>query len=130
MCFKVDRTGLYTYPDISALCGKAEFDKAGVATLLNPHVIFEVLSPSTEAYDRGTKFGHYRQLPSLCEFVLISQEKCLVERYTRQPDDTWLLTVFDNLSQTLPIPTLACELPLAEIYYRIEFPSVEAATPT
>src|SRR5262245_46847116 len=65
----IDRTGLYTYPDIVAVCGEARFQDDGVDTLLNPTVIVEVLSDSTERYDRGRKFGHYRQLPSLREYV-------------------------------------------------------------
>lgn len=129
MRLKVDRTGLYTYPDITAVCGEAKFEPSAVDTLLNPQVLFEVLSPSTEAYDRGAKFGHYRQVPSLRDYVVVSQDKCLIEHFVRQPDDSWLLTVFDNMAQTVPLPALACELPLAEIYYRIEFPSPDAARP-
>ena len=126
---KVDRTGLYTYPDIVTLCGQPEYDPADNATLLNPQVIFEVLSPSTEAYDRGAKFRHYRQVPSLLNYVLVAQDTCLVELYVRQPDGSWNLTVFDKMEQSAPLAPLACELPLSEIYYRVEFPSAEAATP-
>ena len=87
----VDATGLYTYPDVVVVCGEPEFLDREVDTLLNPTVIFEVLSESTEAYDRGVKFGHYRRIPSLREYVLVSQDRMLVERYTRQGND-WLLS--------------------------------------
>jgi Uma2 family endonuclease len=98
-------------------------------TLLNPAVIFEIYSAENERYLRGDKFHYYRSLRSFREYVLVSRDTYLVERFMRKPDNTWLLTVFDNLSQTLPLATLACELPLTEIYYRVEFPSAEVATP-
>ena len=78
----VDATGLYTYPDVVVVCGEPEFLDREVDTLLNPTVLFEVLSESTEAYDRGVKFGHYRKIPSLREYVMVSQDRMLVERYT------------------------------------------------
>lgn len=84
MRVRVDATGLYTYPDVVVVCGEPEFQDREVDTLLNPTVIFEVLSESTEAYDRGVKFGHYRKIPSLREYVMVSQDRMLVERYTRR----------------------------------------------
>ena len=92
MRVKVSPTGLYTYPDVTVACGEPEFEDAEVDTLLNPRVIVEVLSPSTADYDRGRKFTHYRRLPSLREYVLISQECPLVEHYVRQGQDEWLLS--------------------------------------
>ena len=88
---KVSARGMYTYPDIVVVCGDAHFEDAAVDTLLNPTLIVEVLSPSTEAYDRGAKFGYYRQAPSLREYVLIAQDRMLVEQYVRA-DAGWLLT--------------------------------------
>jgi Uma2 family endonuclease len=122
----IDRTGLYTYPDIVAVCGQRQFQDDEVDTLLNPTLIVEVLAPSTESYDRGKKFGHYRQLPSLQEYVLVSQDQVLVERYVRQGDH-WLLTEFRNLDDTLRLTSIDCEIPLRENYARIEFPGEKSA---
>jgi Uma2 family endonuclease len=115
----VDRTGLYTYPDVVAVCGEPRFQDAEVDTLLNPILVVEVLSPTTEAYDRGMKFLHYRRVPSLQEYVLVSQDKILVERFLRQGDD-WLLTELNQLSDVLRLTSIDCELPLREIYARVE----------
>ena len=92
-------------------------------TLLNPTVIVEVLSPTTESYDRGKKFGHYRRLESLKEYVLVAQDEVLVERYLRQGED-WLLTDSRSIDDTLSLTSIDCHVPLREIYARIEFPSV------
>ena len=81
MRVKVSPSGLYTYPDVTVVCGEPQFEDAEVDTLLNPKVLVEVLSPSTADYDRGGKFTHYRRLPSLQEYVLISQDRPLVEHY-------------------------------------------------
>ena len=88
---RVEATGLYTYPDVVVVCGEPQFGDDSLDTLLNPNVIVEVLSPSTEAWDRGGKFAHYRRLESMSDYVLVSQDKVLVEHYTRQ-GDKWLLT--------------------------------------
>jgi Uma2 family endonuclease len=122
---KVDATGLYTYPDLVVVCDEPQFEDTEFDTLLNPRVIMEVLSDSTEKYDRGTKFGHYRQLPSVQEYVLIAQDRPLVERYVRQTDDTWLLTVFSDLTQTFGFGTVAVQIPLAEIYLGVKFPEIK-----
>src|ERR1044071_6753940 len=92
MRVKIAKTTLYTYPDISIVCGTSVFDDAESDTLLNPTVIFEILSPSTEKYDRGKKFEHYRTIATLQEYILVSQNGHLVEQYTRQADNVWLLT--------------------------------------
>ena len=81
---KVNSTGLYTYPDVAVVCGEAQFDDQHFDTLLNPKVIIEVLSESTEAYDRGKKFEHYRKIESLTDYVLISQDAHHIEHYGRQ----------------------------------------------
>jgi Uma2 family endonuclease len=124
MRVKVDPTGLYTYPDLVVVCGKAQLEDAHLDTLLNPTLIVEVLSDSTEAYDRGRKFEHYRKLESLAEYVLISQHWPHVESYRRQPDHHWLLTESSGLDSKLLLESIDCELALAEIYDKVELQSV------
>lgn len=118
---KVSASGLYTYPDIVVFCGEPQLEDEAQDTLLNPVAVIEVLSPSTEDYDRGVKFRHYRHIPSLMEYVLISQAECHVERFSRQPDETWVLWETSDLQATLALPAVACELRLAEIYEKVEF---------
>jgi len=118
----IDRTGLYTYPDVVVVCGEPQFEDDAVDTLLNPTVIVEVLSPTTEAYDRGKKFLHYRRLPSLREYVVVSQDKVLVERFTRRGDD-WVLTELNQIDDTLRLASIECELPLREIYAKVKLAS-------
>jgi Uma2 family endonuclease len=120
---RVDATGLYTYPDIVVVCGEPRLVALAadteLDTLLNPTLIVEVLSPSTEAYDRGKKFAHYRTIESLAEVVFISQEQVEVERYSRQPEGGWLLLEANRLEDRLPLPAIGCELPLAAVYERV-----------
>jgi Uma2 family endonuclease len=116
----VSPTGLYTYPDVMAVCGQGQYLDADVDTLLNPTMIAEVLSDSTESYDRGRKFGHYRQLASLREYVLVAQDEVRVERFTRQGDD-WVLSIFTSLDDTLRLTSIDCEIALREIYDKVEF---------
>jgi Uma2 family endonuclease len=116
-------SGLYTYPDLSVICGEIQFDDKMRDTALNPAVLFEVLSESTEAYDRGKKFEHYRRLPTLREYVLIAQDRPQVERFLRNPDDTWTLTVVSGLDATLELPSISVTLVLAEIYDKVDFAS-------
>lgn len=123
MRVKVDPTGLYTYPDVVVTCGKAQFDDTHLDTLLNPILIVEVLSDSTEAYDRGRKFEHYRKLESLAEYVLIAQNRPHIESYRRQADQQWLLTECSEPDGTLRLPSIDCALALAEIYDKVEFPN-------
>ena len=111
----------YAYPDFSVVCGDQEFDDDKGDTLFNPTLLIEVLSDSTEAYDRGRKFASYRQISSLREYVLISQKSPIVERYLRNPDDTWTLTAVLGLEASIHLPTIDVTLPLAEIYDRVSF---------
>lgn len=127
MRVKVSPTGMYTYPDVVALCGTSLFEDEQRDTLTNPTMIAEVLSPSTEAYDRGEKFAHYRRLPSLQEYVLISQDKLRVEHYLRRGNE-WILTELSDPDDTLHLPTIDCSVPLREIYDKVEFP-VPPSTP-
>ena len=120
MRVKISPAGLYTYPDVTVVCGAAQFEDNQQDTLLNPTLIVEVLSESTEAYDRGGKFAHYRKLASLLEYVLITQTKPHVEHYVRQPDSRWLLSEADNVHDTIHLPSIDCDLALAEVYYKVD----------
>ena len=117
----VSPAGLYTYPDVMAACGELQFLDASTDTLLNPAMIVEVLSESTESYDRGRKFAHYQRLASLQEYVLIAQDELRVERYRRRGDE-WVLSVFTDVDDRLHLASIDCEIPLREIYDRVEVP--------
>ena len=122
-------TTSYFYPDVVVVCEEPRFEDDVFDTLLNPIILVEVLSPSTEVYDRREKFTHYRQLPSLQEYVLVSQDKVLVEHYHRQEKQgtapatgkDWIFTDFQALEESLPLTSIRCELPLQEIYERVLF---------
>lgn len=125
MRVKVSPTGLYTYPDIVAVCDEIRFEDANNDTLLNPLLIVEVLSPSTEAYDRGEKFAHYRRLSSLQEYLLVSQDKVRIEHYTRQGAH-WILTEIANpqspianFNATVYLPSIGCDVALDAIYDKV-----------
>jgi Uma2 family endonuclease len=118
-------SGLHTYPDVLVVCGEHRFVDEHEDTLLNPTVIVEVLSPSTQAYDRGRKFEHYRSLESLKEYILVDQTLPHVEQYVRQPDNKWLLTVFNGMDKAVDLPSIVCRLPLAEVYHKVEFDRTE-----
>jgi len=120
MRVKVSDTGLYTYPDVVAVCGQAQFEDEEQDTLLNPLVVVEVLSESTEGYDRGTKSEHYRRPESLKEYVLIAQDKHHVEHFVRQADNTWLLWETNDPTAALELAAIQCELTVAEIYDKVE----------
>ena len=128
MRVRVTRTGLYTYPDIVAVCGEPQLLDSEFDTLLNPTLIVEVLSPSTEAYDRGAKFRHYRRLESLHEYVLISQDRAIVERFARRGED-WVLTEWRGLDAVLLLDSVGCEVPLREIYDRTGVTAVDPPGP-
>lgn len=117
----VSRTGLYTYPDAGVVCGEPEFGDKHRDTLLNPKILIEVLSPSTEAYDRGKKSAHYRTIESLTEYLLVAQDQLRIEQYIRQPSGDWLLHEVSGLDGSIRLPSIECELKLAEVYDRIEF---------
>ena len=119
MRVKVRETGLYTYPDISVVSGEPQFADDEFDMLLNPTLIVEVLSTSTEEYDRGGKFEHYRQVPSLQMYLLVSQSKRDVELRTRQPDGSWTVSRFPPSGPVVPLSAMGCDLPLDEIYRRV-----------
>jgi Uma2 family endonuclease len=114
-------TGLYTYPDASVVCGELEFDDQRKDTVLNPTLIVEVLSKSTEAYDRGKKFDHYRTIPSLREYLLVSQGEPTIQRFLRNDDGSWTLTAVTGLEQSLMLRSIDVELPLSEVFDRVDF---------
>lgn len=119
-------SGLFTYPDVSIHCGPPQFLKNTTDTLTNPRVLVEVLSPSTERYDRGKKFEKYRSIPSLMEYVLVSQDRVAVEHFRRreQPGE-WLLTAVVDPAGALAFPCLEVVLPVADIYAGVDFTAAE-----
>ncbi len=122
----VSPTGLYTYPDILVVCGEVEFADGVFDTIVNPRVIIEVLSDSTEAYDRGAKFRQYRQIPTLQEYILVAQKEPAVDQFVRQPNGLWILTGYFQLSETFRLSAVPLEIPMTDIYRRVTFPSPEA----
>ena len=120
MRVKISSTGRYTYPDVVVVCDEPQFEDSHFDTLLNPTVLIEVLSPSTAAYDRGDKFAAYQKLDSLCEYVLISQDRVCVEHYLRQ-DQEWDLTEFRSLNDVFHLVSIDCELALQAIYAKVQF---------
>jgi Uma2 family endonuclease len=115
---KVDRTGLYTYPDIVVVCGDPVFEDDVFDTLLNPKVIFEVLSDSTEAYDRGDKFAQYRTIKSLEQYVLVSQRDYHIAVFTKR-DGNWGFTEALGLNARIEICAVACLMDLGNVYERV-----------
>jgi Uma2 family endonuclease len=128
MRVQVSATGMYTYPDVVAVCGGSTFEDKEVDTLTNPTMIAEVLSASTEAYDRGDKFAHYRRLPSLQEYLLISQDKIRVEHYLRR-DHEWIFTELSELDGTLYMASVDCSVALRDIYDKVDFRTDEEIAP-
>ena len=124
----VHATGLYTYPDVVVACGERRFLDGRRDTLLNPSLLIEVLSPSTEAYDRGKKFEHYRSIESLREYLLVASDRVHADLYTRQPDGRWLLTSADRLEDSLDLQSIGCRLALADLYEKVDVPGSQPAS--
>jgi Uma2 family endonuclease len=116
MRLKIEATGLYTYPDVMVVCGEREFGDENLDTLLNPDVIIEVLSDSTESYDRGAKFRNYRDLKSLNIYIMISQNSRRMEMYVRKADGSWRFTEADDDRPLIILESIGCELKLEEVY--------------
>ena len=121
---KVEASGLYTYPDASIVCGPLQFAPEVAGTVMNPSVIVEVLSESTESYDRGKKSFHYRRLESLRELILISPSEPLVEMYIRQADEKWSFIEYRAITDTLEIESVGVAIPLSELYRNVVFTPV------
>ncbi len=122
MRVKVIASGLYTYPDVVAVCGEPQFEDEYVDTLLNPTLIIEVLSESTESYDRGKKFEYYRSVSSLSEYLLIAQDKHRVERHVKQAYGRWLFSETAALDSTVELSSIDCALALREVYDKVALP--------
>ena len=127
---KIEATGLCTYPDVSVICGSLQFAEGTKDTVVNPTVLVEVLSESTEAYDRGRKFEHYRQIPSLREYLLIRQTEPRVEQFIRQAEGRWLLNETTGMDKSLDLPSLGITVPLAEIFAEVDFAPAPIRPPT
>lgn len=118
-------SGLFCYPDVSVICGSPQYRDEHQDVVTNPILIVEVLSASTEAYDRGAKFAQYRRLASLREYVLVSQDEARMEVFTRGGDGRWTLTEAVGLDAACPLSSLDIALPLSEVYERMELPGVD-----
>ena len=118
MRVKTGKANSYRYPDIAVVCGQPEFEDSHVDTLLNPTLLIEILSPSTEASDRGDKFAEYRRIPSLQEYLLAAQDRPYMERYVRQGEN-WLLTESKGVEVTVSLDAIGCELALREVYDKV-----------
>jgi Uma2 family endonuclease len=120
MRLKVLQTGLNTYPDFTVVCGPPQFTNPEKRdTLTNPSLIIEILSPSTESYDRGEKFQHYRTIDSLQEYLLVAQNKHRIERFVRNDSNEWVLSDIAGIEASLSLHTLQTQIPLAEIYEQV-----------
>jgi Uma2 family endonuclease len=119
MRVKVAASGLYTYPDVVVVSGQPQLEDDYLDTLLNPTVLFEILSKSTERYDRIAKSDYYRTLESLTEHLLVAQDEVLVEQYIKQADGHWSLTDFSSLDATIELDSINCSLALRDIYDKV-----------
>lgn len=126
---KVLATGLHTYPDVTVVCGQPQFIDRPRLTLINPTVIIEVLSPSTERYDRGMKFRNYRTIPTLQDYILISQDDYRIEQYVRQANDEWLLREAVGVEAQVIIRSIDCILALEDVYEKVEFEQDDQGIP-
>jgi Uma2 family endonuclease len=109
----------YVYPDVVVVCGEPRLEDKSLDTLLNPALVIEVLSHTTEHYDRGEKFEHYRTVDTLREYVLVSQRQARVDRFARIGDD-WAGTLCEGLGSLLNLQSVGCEIPLRDIYYGVD----------
>lgn len=119
MRVKISGAGLYTYPDVVVVCGETQFEDSYIDTLLNPTLVVEVLSESTESYDRGKKSAFYRTLESLDEYLLVAQDEFRVEQYVKQSDGRWLLSDIRLPESVLELTSISCSIALKDIYDRV-----------
>lgn len=124
----IPATGLYTYPDVVGVCGEPQLADEHFDILLNPVFLAEMLSPSTEAYDRGRKFEHYRTVESLQEYLLVAQDRMQADLYTRQPDGSWLLRGASRPEDRLELKSLGCQLSLGELYEKVNLTASDAGS--
>ncbi|MEP7343035.1 MAG: Uma2 family endonuclease [Acidobacteriota bacterium] len=122
---RTDPMDLFSYPDLTIVCGEPVFHDEYQDVILNPTVIIEVLSPRTESYDRSTKLERYQNISTLADYILISQNRACVERYVRQGKRQWLLTIETDPAAEIEIASIKCKLKLADVYNRVKFPSAK-----
>lgn len=120
----INQTGMYAYPDIVVVCGPVETVGNDGFTIINPRILIEVLSPSTELYDRNVKRRHYSRIESLQEYIIVAQNQPQIDRFVRQTDGTWSLKVFQGIGEIFSLTSLPIEIPLAKIYRNVTFPEV------
>jgi Uma2 family endonuclease len=123
MRIKVQQTGLYTYPDLVIICGEPQFTDDALDTLLNPLVLIEILSPSTERYDRGMKSQHYRTIETLQSYILIAQDHYHIEHYSRQDNGRWLLQEAHGIEAHIAIPSIESTLLFKDVYEKVDMTS-------
>lgn len=116
---RVDASGLYTYPDVTVACGELRFADEQADTLVDPTLVVEVLSPSTADYDRGSKFAHYRQIPTLGDYLVVAQDRAHAELWSRSDSGRWLLTDIDGLDGKIELPSLEVTLEMSEIFHKV-----------
>jgi Uma2 family endonuclease len=120
MRIKVLRTGLNTYPDVVVVCGQPQFTDVVRDTLTNPTIIIEILSASTERYDRGLKFENYRTIETLRDYLLIAQDHYHIEHYVQQANNQWLLTEATQLEEAIDLQSIECTLRLEDVYGKVD----------
>ncbi|KOR30845.1 hypothetical protein TI05_13340 [Achromatium sp. WMS3] len=120
MRVKIEKANKYAYPDIVITCENEDFEDKEEDTLLNPIIIIEILSDSTESYDRGNKFFYYRQIDSFIEYILVSQKKFHIEKYTRQTNNSWLYSEFNIIDAQFELSLISCTISLQEVYDKVK----------
>jgi Uma2 family endonuclease len=126
---KVPSAPPYRYADVSALCGEAKFEEiGGIRSLANPALIVEILSGSTEAYDRGDKFTHYKSISSFSEYLIVAQHRPHVTHFVRLADDSWSYNEYNDLAVVVKLASLNCELAMSEVYENVSFASDQQET--
>jgi len=123
MRVRVKPTGPYMYPDVVAVCGEPKFLDDQKDTLLDPGLLVEVLSPSTEAYDRGRKFEQYKAIESLRDYLLVASDRVHADLYTRQPDGRWILTSADKMEDSLALESVGVSLAMVDLYEKVDLPA-------
>lgn len=123
MRLRIEAANACLYPDVTVLCDEPRFHDNRKDVLLNPLLVAEVLSPSTEGYDRGGKFALYRQVASLRHYLVVAQDRHDINLFTRQPDGRWVLDAYRDADAVIALPELACEIGLGDIYAQVVFPS-------
>lgn len=126
MRIKVPSYAPYRYPDLTALCGQPQIEQiGGIEMLVNPQLIVEVLSDSTEAFDRGDKFSYYKSIESFTEYLLVAQHRPHVSQFVKHGDGFWINYEFNDLSEAIELKSMACSVPLSAIYRDVTFPELD-----